>query len=519
MDSWRHSARPAGEPSRALVGPSSSNVFSGALLCEIVAEYLADDSSADQPSGHRKKTGQLRQRLKEVLPSDIPHATCLTWGLPGRAGLRVSGLLEPRWYWWRQGIPAGRRLGLLSSRLGHSVTARRDWFAALRSVLLRLDPRFDLVVSADTSAAAPYLVRAATLFDLRMIRFRVTRRSIDWADWFLQCLDSLEVTEPGAAMTFPAIPSPPAMSINGPALPLADRLIASASDVIYHRSVRPGGHVAQLMQHLLQEEGTVDQPVRCLSRLVVRGDVSVADRPGADPVPGQRSPGWESHNGLLGDQGNEALHPGAIDLREFLWHGTRASTGPWPGQSEDDYLEAMILSLRDSDHSALGTLLRIVDQKMLCASTQEIRGKYSVVCFTEVPLGQRAARRIRRVHRGRWDFEPYGIGLSRQWLKNHGARPVTYGDESLWQSMAPADRPFFQRRFTRRAASRIDWSTEREWRHLGDLNIRAVPYCDVVVFVPSPNDAKALRSACRWTVIDISSITPCRSWSNDDPHS
>src|SRR5262249_45943792 len=45
---------------------------------------------------------------------------------------------------------------------------------------------------------------------------------------------------------------------------------------------------------------------------------------------------------------------------EYLIHTTRACTGPWPEQSQTDYFDSLLDARPDADHSAFGTLLRIV---------------------------------------------------------------------------------------------------------------------------------------------------------------
>jgi hypothetical protein len=185
---------------------------------------------------------------------------------------------------------------------------------------------------------------------------------------------------------------------------------------------------------------------------------------------------------------------------EYLTHCTRAARGPWPDESLDNHLDQLILGGRESDHSALATLTRIVRRQRLVASADTIRGAQPVVCFTAVPLAELPRQRIFRPHRGRWDFEPYGISVRRDWLQRHGARPVRYGDTSLWDRLPNGERPFFQCRYAGTDHT-IDWSAEREWRHVGDLDLSRLPGDAAWLVVPTREAARVLSRFSRWPIV------------------
>ena len=120
-----------------------------------------------------------------------------------------------------------------------------------------------------------------------------------------------------------------------------------------------------------------------------------------------------------------------------------------------------------------------------------------------MPLVDVARLRTFRVHRGRWDFEPYGICIRRKVLQQAGARPVLYGVETDWNRLNQADRPFFQRRMSENAGTgdSINWSHEREWRVLGNVDLGRVDDESALVFVPSFEEARALLPHCRWPIV------------------
>lgn len=219
-----------------------------------------------------------------------------------------------------------------------------------------------------------------------------------------------------------------------------------------------------------------------------------ACRPWVDRTssPDARSTGivtFDSYPRLLGDR--------------FLIHTTRSCPGPWPRQGLDDYLDSVLDARPEGHHSALMTLLRIVRQQVLIGSDRTIRGRFPVVSFTATPLDELPGLRCFRTHRARWDFEPYGICIRRELLERIGTRPVTYGTEQTWLNMPADERPFFQSSGELSEAGdepAIDWSTEREWRHLGDLDLSNFSSGDLFVFVPTFADAKFLQPHCPWPI-------------------
>jgi hypothetical protein len=156
------------------------------------------------------------------------------------------------------------------------------------------------------------------------------------------------------------------------------------------------------------------------------------------------------------------------------------------------------LQLPEADHSALATLRRIVLQQKLQATTKTIRAGFPVVCFSATSLLQLSQERIFRPHRGRWDFERFGICIDRGWLESIGTRPVLYGDDTLWNRMPERERPFFQKH--ERDAERIDWTIEQEWRHVGDVDLSGLSPETAALFVPQVADADRLIDISPWPI-------------------
>jgi len=187
-----------------------------------------------------------------------------------------------------------------------------------------------------------------------------------------------------------------------------------------------------------------------------------------------------------------------LNSDDYLLHWTRRRIGPWPEQSEREFLDDLIFRKARSNHSETAALRRILATRRLIASNELTRGAERVVCFSDITLHQLKSRRVYRKHLGRWDFEPFGIAIKKSWLKEIGCREVVYGDDSIWETLGKNDRPFFQ---LNHPDGKVDWSVEKEWRIIGDVDLRKVPVDAAVVFVNTQQDAKEVGGFSRWPIV------------------
>ena len=183
---------------------------------------------------------------------------------------------------------------------------------------------------------------------------------------------------------------------------------------------------------------------------------------------------------------------------EFLLHWTRRRSGPWPQQDQKHYIDDLIFGVDRKDHRPVSSLYRILASQKLLGTSELTRDPRPVVCFSDLTFDELKARRVFRSHLARWDFEPYGIGIRRSWLEEQGARKVVYGGDSVWEQMAEELRPFFQFCDAERGT---DWSVEKEWRVVGDLDLRKVPGDAAIVFVATVEEAERVQEVSRWPVV------------------
>ena len=89
---------------------------------------------------------------------------------------------------------------------------------------------------------------------------------------------------------------------------------------------------------------------------------------------------------------------------------------------------------------------------------------------------------------------------------------MIYGDDASWPTLADSERPFFQLRTTRarRGAKVIDWSQEAEWRVPHDLDLSEASHDDVVLFVPTEDEARQLAAISPWRVLVLNNASEHR---------
>jgi len=163
---------------------------------------------------------------------------------------------------------------------------------------------------------------------------------------------------------------------------------------------------------------------------------------------------------------------------DYIWHFTKRSTCPWPGQSLDEYFESLIDNEPGSSHSALDALNRILQEKCIRASEKLIKGKYPVVCFTACSPKKLMGMKQYRAALLRWNYEPFGIGIPIEIAKSVGIKPVKYLSPEQYSGIKPEERFLYQKHLP----PEIDYSAEQEWRHLGDLNLSNISNKDIFTY-------------------------------------
>jgi hypothetical protein len=116
------------------------------------------------------------------------------------------------------------------------------------------------------------------------------------------------------------------------------------------------------------------------------------------------------------------------------------------------------LTREKNDMSAESIFDKIVSEKAIIGSTENIRGKFNCICFSETPIsaiGQIISLKDKQFHYG-----SYGFMFSKKYLFDIGARPVIYQPDSDYELLPEK----LQYRHVRFDIENTDWTWEREWR-------------------------------------------------------
>ena len=199
-------------------------------------------------------------------------------------------------------------------------------------------------------------------------------------------------------------------------------------------------------------------------------------------------------------------HP-PIDPSRLLCHCTRAGER-WPESNDLKQWDPFLLGT-GACSSPLVSLCRILCQQKLLAGGRLIAENQRVVCLTEIPLSDLHLHRRFQSHLSRWDFEPFGIALDREHLQQvASARAVTYVHFSQYGKLTANERVFYQPIDENALPEATTWAEEREWRVVGDIDLRQFSVEQAVAFVPSLSDAQIVAPFSRWPIVVLENETP-----------
>lgn len=185
---------------------------------------------------------------------------------------------------------------------------------------------------------------------------------------------------------------------------------------------------------------------------------------------------------------------------DYVTHWTRTHHGPWPGQTKRDFYRQLIKSENEYSNSAFNALTNIAEEGTIRASSKRIRVGLEVVGFTESNPREVLSQMRWLPKRVNWNFEPYGIAIRKKAAEKIGIKPVIYGYPDDYELLPDPDKPYFQSR----GQKDVDWSIEREWRHIGDLDLAKIHPEDLKFLIWRKREAGLLRKITSSEVLVLS---------------
>jgi len=180
----------------------------------------------------------------------------------------------------------------------------------------------------------------------------------------------------------------------------------------------------------------------------------------------------------------EGVPKETIQLKnQFIIHWTRSSTGPWPGERLYDYYNA-VLNSPTYPRTAFHSLQNILRVRKIFASSSHMPGNVSVVSFSaSSPVDFIPLMRWRSRYR-QMSFEPYGIGIEREYALATGMRRVTYTKKKSNDGNG--------RWLVQSAGVKGNWEPEKEYRYKGDYDLSRTPGDKLAAFCLYKHEADSL---------------------------
>jgi hypothetical protein len=174
------------------------------------------------------------------------------------------------------------------------------------------------------------------------------------------------------------------------------------------------------------------------------------------------------------------------DLGSLAIHWTKAAGGDgFSGEAQ-------------TGQGADAVLNQIVAAAVLQGGNSYIKGGHMCVCFTEAPLVEMVSVFAIAGQTDELRYEPYGIGVPKEWLFHQGGRPVIYQPDADYDQL-PTD---IQWRHCRFEPPDIDFTWEREWRIL--TNRLDLAPAQTWVFVPNQATAdRFTRKHPGWRIVPL----------------
>jgi hypothetical protein len=170
---------------------------------------------------------------------------------------------------------------------------------------------------------------------------------------------------------------------------------------------------------------------------------------------------------------------------KYIIHWTRASNTPWPTEKKFDYYQAIINS-NSYPRSAYAGLENMLTHGEIKASSLHMPQKTPTVSFSGLSPQKAISMMYWRARYRQMSFEPYGIGVEKNYAKSMGIQAVRY-----YKSNQKPDH--LASWLCQSIGKRSDWRLEDEYRYLGDFDLFCIPTEKKVCFCYRQNEARDIQ--------------------------
>ncbi|MCA9191155.1 MAG: hypothetical protein KDB03_05325 [Planctomycetales bacterium] len=477
----------------------------------------------------------LNSRGRKELETIVSRGWTLQSSWPNPWQPTVQEWLGERWYaGHEQHFPKNSRYaGLVSSQLGRHGRKLPSWpqmidrcLQAMHREQFRL-----LIVPKTTLSEVVYRFCHISNFPHTLVQLPKRESCVDWLTNILaRWLDADYRSERHKLWLSPEFNSDISTRTVSPH-PLQDRVVHCLSNVLFVLHARTGGHTAELLHTRLSDIRFPTGSVRVVIEKVTEtpsdlqsGSTHSHGLPGVSYWLQVGAVGWyisqqqNQKNSLpahchfrphatqqvvcpfprLWHKTADSTDPDTTAAWGWLTHCTRGFSGRQPDETISEFAVRCWLNGYLESTDPLTTLLQIIHDRKIRATSRLTRTEVPCVSLSAVPVPELLRRRRFQAHLGRWDWEPFGLLMRREFLKTMGARPVIYGTEKRFKELPKTEQPFFQPVGRRKESS--NWETELEWRTIGDVDLSIIPSSQIALFVPSFQIASQLSRYAPWPI-------------------
>jgi hypothetical protein len=393
-----------------------------------------------------------------------------------------------------------RLLGIVSSHLHRNAFASQRWQSALLAALSFARQKNATVVF---SASTPY---AAAIHNACL---KTNSQAIPIALPTSKTSQSVELSHDKCLFIYRELDS---QSSDVSSLPFLDRMIVALSHQVFVLDIDPSGKIAELIERRLSApefpKGSVFLVHRTQTESVKKHQwiKSQLDRGAVAWLAKDSNPTMEPiHCHSVTQFCQVPIFPAKLLITtnsSFLIHCTRARQGAWPDQSPAQFYDELMIKPWCKAPSSLASLQRILENQRLVATSHLKQGLNPTISFTQRSLHELLNARAFESHLARWDWEPYGLMIDKDWLAEVGCKPVVYLKREEYKHVSPENRQFTQPYEEANATEKAgrDWRVEQEWRMPCDLRLYQIPFSKAIVFVKHHWEAKALASVSHWPI-------------------
>jgi len=161
---------------------------------------------------------------------------------------------------------------------------------------------------------------------------------------------------------------------------------------------------------------------------------------------------------------------------QYLTHWTRGTNTAWPEERLIDFYRDVTESNK-WPRGAFDTLRRIMRMKRIIASGRHMPGAEKTVAFSALSTLDVIPLMRWRARYSQMAFEPYGIGIEKEYALRCGVAPVEYGKDAQHDDCGEV--PVWRRQSVGQIT---DWRTEEEYRHPGDFPLHEIPADNLIFF-------------------------------------